>query len=72
MENRERRRRLRLGIEREANALISNSGANAYSIACERAKEASSDEIANDWSGVAAAIGRRTGKRRSLLAYVFH
>jgi hypothetical protein len=35
------------------------------------AQEASSDEIANDWSGVAAAIGRRTRKRPPWLAHVF-
>jgi hypothetical protein len=68
------RERLRLGleIELEANALIINSGAKAYSVARQRAEEASSDEMANDWNGVAAAISRRTGKRRSLLAYMFH
>ena len=69
---RERRQGLRLEIDHEANALILDSGANAYSIACQRAKEASSDEIANDWNRVAAAIGRRTGKRPSWLAHVFH
>ena len=69
---RERPRGLRLEIDHEANALMSNGGANAYSIARKRAQEASSDEMANDWTGVAATIGRRTGKRASLLAYVFH
>jgi hypothetical protein len=74
MLNRERPRglRLRLEIQHEANALTLDSGAKAYSVACQRALEASSDEIADDWSGVAAAIERRTRKRQSLLAYVFH
>jgi hypothetical protein len=72
MLHQERLRGLRLQIDQEANALISNSGANAYWIACQRAQEASSDEIAYDWSGVAALIGRMTKKRPSLLARVFH
>jgi len=55
---RERPRGLRLEIEREANALMSSSGAKAYSVACQRAKEARSDEMAEDWSRVAAAISR--------------
>jgi len=69
---RERPRRLRLEIDHEANVLISTRGANAYSIARQRAEEASSDEMANDWSGVAAAISRRTEKRPSLLAHGSH
>ena len=69
---RERPRGLRLEIDQEASALVSSSGASAYSIACQRAKEASSREIANDWSGVAAAIGRRGRKRPFWLAHVFN
>jgi hypothetical protein len=65
MLNQERPRSLRLEIGHEANALIFSNGAKAYSVACQRAEEASSDEIANDWSEVAAAIGRRTRKRPS-------
>jgi hypothetical protein len=68
----ERARGLRLRIDQEANALLSNSGANAYWIACQRAQEASSADIAQDWSEVAALIGRRTKKRPSLLAYLLH
>ena len=64
--------RLSLEIELEANALITNSGAEAYSVARQRAEEANSDETANDWNGVAAAISRRTRKRPHLLAHVFH
>jgi hypothetical protein len=68
---RERPRGLRLEIELEANALMLSSGAKAYSVACQRAEEASSDEMANDWSGVAVAISRRMGKRPFLRAQVF-
>ena len=64
--------RLSLEIELAANVLITNSGAEAYSVARQRAEEASSDEMANDWNGVAAAISRRTAKRPSLFAYRFH
>ncbi len=69
---RERPRGLRLEVGRQPNALMLNNGADAYSIACQRAKEASSEDMANDWTRVAATIGRKTGKRPSLLAYVFH
>lgn len=72
MLHRERTRGLRLEIELEANALISISGAKAYSVACQRAEEASSDEMATGWSRVAAAIGRKMGRRSSLLAHEFH
>jgi len=64
--------RLRLEIGREADALMSYAGPRAYSVACQRAEEASSAEMAKAWSGVAAAIGRRTGMRRSLLDYLIH
>ena len=43
----------------------------AYSIALKRAEEASSDEMARDWSGVAATIARRSGTRASLLDALF-
>jgi hypothetical protein len=65
-------RALRLEIGREADALMFYSGPEAYSVACQRAAEASSDEMAKAWSGVAAAIGRKTGRRRSLLGYLLH
>jgi len=65
-------RALRLEIDREATALMFDLGAQAYSVACRRAEEASSDEMAQGWSGVAAAIERRTAKRPSLLAYLLH
>ena len=59
MLQRERPRRVRLGIELEADALLSISGAQAYSIALKRAEEASSDEMARDWSVVAATVARK-------------
>ena len=71
MLQRERPRRVRLGIELEADALLSISGAQAYSIALKRAKEASSEEMARDWSVVAATVARRSGARSSLLDALF-
>jgi hypothetical protein len=67
MLQRERPRRVRLGIELEADALLSTSGVQAYSIALKRAEEASSDEMARDWSVVAATVARKSGVRASLL-----
>lgn len=64
--------RLRFEIDREAEALMLNLGAEAYSAARQRAEEASSDEMARGWSGVAATIGRRMRKRRPVLAYLLH
>jgi hypothetical protein len=63
MSNRQRSQGPRIRIDFEAEALISNAGVDAYWVARQRAEEASSDEIARDWSGVAAAIARRAGKR---------
>jgi hypothetical protein len=67
----ERPRGVRLGIDVKAEALLSTSGMQAYSIALKRAEEASSDEMARDWSVVAATIARRSGRRSSLLDAVF-
>ena len=67
----ERPRGVRLGIDLEADALLSISGMQAYSIALKRAEEASSDEMARDWSVVAATIARRSGRRSSVLDAVF-
>jgi hypothetical protein len=67
----ERPRRVRLGIELEADALLSTSGAQAYSIALKRAEEASSEEMARDWSVVAATVARKSGARSSLLDALF-
>jgi hypothetical protein len=71
MLQRERPRKVRLGIELEADALLSISGAQAYSIALKRAEEASSDEMARDWSVVAATVARKSGARSSLLDALF-
>jgi hypothetical protein len=62
---------VRLGIELEADALLSISGAQAYSIALKRAEEASSDEMARDWSVVAQAVARKSGVRSSLFDALF-
>ena len=71
MSQRERPRRVRLGIELEADALLSISGAQAYSIALKRAEEASNDEMARDWSVVAETVARKSGVRSSLLDALF-
>ena len=65
-------RALRLEINREANALMNTVGPQAYWVARRRAEEASSDEMAKGWSGVAAAIERRAAKHASLLSYLLH
>jgi hypothetical protein len=62
---------VRLEIELEADALLSVSGGQAYSIALKRAEEASSDEMARDWSVVAATVARKSGVRSSLLDALF-
>ena len=71
MLQRERQRRVRLGIELEADALLSTSGVQAYSIALKRAEEASSDEMVRDWSVVAATVARKSGLHSSLLDALF-
>ena len=71
MLKRERPRRVRLGTEVEADALLSSSGARAYSIALKRAEEASSEEMVRDWSVVAATVARKSGVRSSLLDALF-
>ena len=71
MLKRERPRGVRLGIDVEADALLSTSGLQAYSIAFKRAEEASNDDMAGDWSVVAATIARRSGRRASLLDALF-
>ena len=67
MLKRERSRGVRLGIEFEADVLLSVLGAQAYSTALKRAEEASSEEMARDWSVVAATVARKSGVRSSLL-----
>ena len=71
MSKRERPRAVRLGIDLEVDALLSMSGVQAYSIALKRAEEASSEEIARDWSVVAATVARKSGVRSSLLDAFF-
>jgi hypothetical protein len=71
MLKRERSRGVRLGVELEADALLSSSGAQAYSIALRRAEETSSEEMARDWSVVAATVARKSGVRSSLLDALF-
>ena len=71
MLQRERQRGVRLGIGLEADALLSISGVQAYSIALKRAEEASSDEMVRDWSVVAATVARKSGVRSSLLDALF-
>jgi hypothetical protein len=65
-------RALRLEIDHEAKALMMAVGPQAYWVARRRAEEASSDEMAKGWTGVAAVIERRTAKRTSLLSYLLH
>jgi hypothetical protein len=62
---------LRLAITSEAEALVSDFGGDAYAEACRRAKEASNDSLARDWSFVAATIARRSGRRPSVLDALF-
>ena len=62
---------LRLGIDLEAETLISNCGVDAYRIARRRAGESSSHQMAKDWSKVAVAITRKTRKRSAVLAAMF-
>jgi hypothetical protein len=62
---------LRLGIDLEAETLISNSGVDAYRIARRRADESSSQQMARDWSRVALAIARKTSKRPGALAAMY-
>ena len=72
MSHHQHQRALRLEIDREAKALMSSVGAQAYWVARRRAEESSSDEMAKGWTGVAAAIEGRTAKRSSLLSYLLH
>jgi hypothetical protein len=62
---------LRLAISSKAEALSSDFGGEAYAEACRRARDASSDSLARDWSVVAAMIARRSGRRSSVLDALF-
>jgi len=72
MSHHQRPHELRLAIASEAEALLFHFGPGAYSEASRRADEASSDDLARDWSQVALAIARKTGSRSSLLTRMFH
>jgi hypothetical protein len=72
MFTRQQARGVQLEIDWEAKALLSSLGGEAYWMARQRAEEASSEDMARGWSVVAAQIARRTGRRRSLLATMFH
>ena len=61
-----RRREQAERIEAEAEALISDLGDGAYSEARRRAREASSDEMEREWSRVALAVARKTGRKVGL------
>jgi hypothetical protein len=68
----ERPHELRLAISSEAEALMICFGDQAYGEARLRAEEASSDFLARDWNEVAHMVARKTRKRPTLLAQVFH
>jgi hypothetical protein len=64
-----RRRRERLErVEAEANALILDFGATAYSQARRREHEARSNAMAREWNRVALAVARKTGQTVGLNA----
>ena len=63
---------LRLAISSEAEALMTSFGDQAYAKARQRAEEASSDFLARDWNEVAHVVARKTRKRPTLLAQLFH
>ncbi len=67
MANAQRSQGLRLGVDLEANALITNLGVGAYSAACLRAEEASNRQMAEDWNAVANAIARKTRRRAGFM-----
>ncbi len=67
MAHAQRSQGLRLSVDLEANALLANLSVDAYSAACLRAEEASSREMAQDWSAVAHAIARKTRRRAGFM-----
>jgi hypothetical protein len=72
MSHQHRPHELRLAVSPAADALISDLGPEAYAVARRRAEEASSNLLARDWSEVALVITRKTTKRSSLFAWIFH
>jgi hypothetical protein len=67
----QRAHEMRLAISPEAEALISDFGGDAYAEARRRAREASNDALARDWSVVAAKIALGSGWRSSVLDALF-
>ncbi len=59
MSHHERPAAIRLRVDVEAQALISDFGGEAYGIARRRADEASSEMLAADWREVASTIARK-------------
>ena len=55
-------------VEAEADALILDLGATAYSQARRREHEASSNAMAREWNRVALAVARKTGQTVGLNA----
>jgi hypothetical protein len=53
-------------VEAEADALIHNLGAGAYSAARRREHEATSEAMARHWRRVALAVARKTARRVGL------
>ena len=53
---------MRLMVALEAEALMANFGSEAYSVACQRGEEASSEIMAADWREVALTIARKDRK----------
>ena len=58
-----RRQDARRLAQADAEALIRDHGAEAYSKARQREREASSDAMVKHWRRVALAIAKKTGKR---------
>jgi len=58
-----RRQEARRLAQADAEALIRDHGAEAYSEACRREREASSDAMVKHWRRVALAIAKKTGER---------
>jgi hypothetical protein len=72
MSYRQRPHELRLTISTESEALMICFGDEAYAEACLRAEEASNGYLARDWNEVAHVVARKTRRRPTLLAQVFH
>lgn len=71
MSHRQRPQGLRLRIDYGVHVLTSISGREAYWVPRQRAEEASSEDMARDWTAVAAATARRSGRRHSFFGGMF-